>query len=383
MSFEFATSSRIIFGEGVISGIGDLAAGLGTRAMVVTGSDPQRVPGVIDSLQQAGIPVSFFPVPKEPTVPLIEEGAKTVRGEGCDVLIGVGGGSALDAAKALAALAVNTGSVLKYLEVIGDGKPLTEPSLPCIAVPTTAGTGSEVTKNAVLSSPEERVKVSLRSNFMIPRLAVVDPELTYTLPPDVTISTGMDAFSQLVEPFLSWKASPITDALAREGIPKAVRALPRLFEDGRDKNARRDMSLVSLFGGMALANSGLGAVHGFAGPLGGMLGASHGALCAVLLASSLKVNIAEAEKQENFAVLQRMTELAVLLTGYADAKPMDGYDKVYTMMRSLDVVGLAAFGLTSRDFEEAIEKAKRSSSMKGNPIKLDDNALEAILKSAL
>ncbi|MBN1267427.1 MAG: iron-containing alcohol dehydrogenase [Anaerolineales bacterium] len=383
MLFEFATASRIFFGEGSIRGIGGYAAGFGSKVMIVTGSDPQRAQGVFDSLQESGLKNSLFSVSGEPTVSVIEEGVVAVRREGCNVIIGVGGGSALDTAKALAALTVNTGPVSRYLEVIGEGCKLTEPSLPCIAVPTTAGTGTEVTRNIVLSSPEHRVKVSLRSYFLLPQLAVVDPELTYTLPADITINTGMDAFAQLIEPFLSCRATPITDALAREGIPRAIRALPRLFEDGGDKAARRDMAVASLFGGMALANSGLGAVHGFAGPVGGMLGAPHGAVCAALLAPVLKENILLAEKQENQPVLERLTELAVLLTGQIDAAPMDGYQKIYDLTRFLNIGGLATHGLTSQDFDEVIQKAKKSSSMKGNPVTMENTSLETILKSAL
>ncbi len=383
MRFEFATSARIIFGEGTLGEAGPLAAEMGTRILVVTGSDPQRAQGLLDSLKEAGLPHSVFSVPREPTIPLVEEGVEVVRRDKADLLIGIGGGSALDAAKALAALSVNPGEPLDYLEVIGKGKKMELPSLPCIAIPTTAGTGTEVTRNAVLASPEQRVKVSLRSITMLPRLAIVDPELTYTLPVDVTVSTGMDALTQLIEPFLSRKANPMTDALAREGIPKAVWALPRLFEEPRDKKARRDMSLVSLFGGLALANSGLGAVHGFAGPLGGMLGASHGALCAALLPSVLKRNMEIAEGLDDEDLLQRFSDLAVLLTGNPDAAPMEGFDFLYRLTRSLNVPGLAAHGLTVNDFPEAVSKARHSSSMKGNPVSLKDEVLESILKSSL
>ena len=162
--------------------------------------------------------------------------------------------------------------------MIGKGQALASPSLPFIAVPTTAGTGAEVTRNAVLASPEHRVKASLRSPFMLARLAVVDPELTYDLPPAVTASTGLDALTQLIEPYVSSRANPMTDSLCVEGMRRAARSLPRVFADGRDAEARLDMSLASLFGGLALANAGLGAVHGFAAAIGGAFDAPHGAV---------------------------------------------------------------------------------------------------------
>lgn len=383
MRFEFATSNRVLFGEGTHVEVGPLAAEMGSRALVVTGSHPQRAQGVLESLQKADVFHMVFSVPHEPTIPLIEEGVEVVRSEGCDVLVGVGGGSALDAAKALAALSVNPGEPLDYLEVIGKGRKLEAQPLPCIAIPTTAGTGTEVTRNAVLSSPEDRVKVSLRSRSMLPRLAIVDPELTYTLPPDITVSTGMDALTQLVEPFLSRKSNPLTDALARQGIPMAVRALPLLFENGGDKNARQDMSVVSLFGGLALANSGLGAAHGFAGPLGGMLGASHGALCAALLPAVLKMNIRAAEDLKDEPLMDKLEDLAALLTGQPGSARMEGYEVLHSLVRSLEVPGLAVYGFTAHEIGEAVEKARRSSSMKGNPVALDDHALQAILRDAL
>ena len=211
--------------------------------------------------------------------------------ERCDTVIGFGGGAALDAAKAIAILMTNPGDVTDYLEIIGRGKTLTEPPVPCIAIPTTAGTGSEVTRNSVIASREERVKVSLRSPLMLPKVVVVDPELTYDLPPAITASTGVDALTQLIEPFVCSRANPLTDGLCQEGIERVARSLRRAFESaGRgeapaDAAAREDMAVASLFGGLALANAGLGAVHGLAAPLGGMIGAPHGAVCAALLPS--------------------------------------------------------------------------------------------------
>ena len=263
--FEFATAARILFGEGTLRQVPAAAASLGRRALLVTGASPDRAAPLLKALQAAHVSTVPFAVPGEPTLDLIRSAPRD-----CDFVIAFGGGSALDAAKAIAALLTNPGDPLDYLEVIGLGRPLAVPAAPCIAIPTTAGTGSEVTRNAVLASPEHRVKASLRSPSMLPRLAVVDPELTYDLPPAITAATGLDALTQLIEPYVSLRANPMTDQFCVEGMRRAASALPRVWENGGDREARCDMAWASLLGGMALANAGLGAVHGFAAPIGGM-----------------------------------------------------------------------------------------------------------------
>ena len=290
MPFQFATATEIVFGRGAFEGLAARVASLGTRALVVTGSAPART-GILHRLQEVGVEATPFPITAEPTTAVASDGTARAREAGCTVVVGVGGGSVLDGAKAIAALLANGGEPLDYLEVIGAGRKVEKPSVPFLAVPTTSGTGSEVTRNAVLASPEHRVKVSLRSVLMLPRLALLDPELTVTVPPDVTASTGLDALTQVLEPFVSSRANPLTDAVCRDGLTRAARSLRRVYDDGADIDAREDMALVSLYGGMALANAGLGAVHGFAGPLGGMLGAPHGALCARLLPGVITANI--------------------------------------------------------------------------------------------
>jgi alcohol dehydrogenase class IV len=278
MRFEFATATRIIFGEGTAATLPDLARSFGTRPLVVTGSSTERAAPVISALS-----AETFAVASEPTVELIRDGARKVKDAGCDVVISMGGGSAIDTGKAIASIATNGGEPLEFLEVVGKGRAITAPSLPFIAVPTTAGTGSEVTRNAVLGSPEDGVKASLRSPLMLPRIALVDPELTYGLSPAVTASTGLDALTQLIEPYVSARANPLVDGICVEGMERAAGTLRRAYHNGGDKGARRDMSLASLFGGLALANAGLGVVHGFAAPLGGSWKAPHGELCAAIL----------------------------------------------------------------------------------------------------
>ena len=283
MRFEFAAATRILFGPGTLQEVASLALGMGKRAFVVTGRSAERAAPLLEGLKEHRVESVLANVPGEPTTDLALAGVERARETQCDFVIGIGGGSVLDAGKAIAALMTNKGDLFDYLEVIGRGNPLAHPSAPYIAVPTTAGTGSEVTRNAVLASPEHQVKVSLRSPSMLPRLAVVDPELMYSMPPAVTASTGLDALTQVLEPYVSNQANPMTDGICREGLGRAARSLRRAYEDGRDAEARQDMALVSLFGGLALANAKLGAVHGFAGPLGGLFPAPHGTICARLL----------------------------------------------------------------------------------------------------
>ena len=280
MNFEFATAGRILFGRGTSRQIPALARSLGRRALVVLGGSGRGREALTRGLGEAGVRSVVFHVSGEPTVHLVDLATGLARGEGCDLVIAQGGGSVIDAGKAVAGLLTNPGDVLDYLEVVGGGKPLLEPGVPFLAVPTTAGTGTEVTRNAVLDVPEHQVKASLRSPHLLARLAVVDPELTLSLPPAVTAYTGMDALTQLIEPFVSNAANPLTDGVCREGLARAARSLAAAYRDGSDLAAREDMALAALCGGIALANARLGAVHGFAGVLGGATGQAHGALCA-------------------------------------------------------------------------------------------------------
>jgi alcohol dehydrogenase class IV len=327
---------------------------------------------------------ALFSVRGEPTTDLAREGVGTLRREGCDLVVGIGGGSAIDAGKAIAALAANSGEPLDYLEVVGRGRALEHPSLPCIAVPTTAGTGAEVTRNAVLASPEHRVKASLRHVSMLPRVAIVDPELTYGLPPALTASTGLDALTQLIEPFVSVRANPMTDAVCLEGMRRAARSLARAFADGRNAVAREDMSLASLFGGIALANAGLGAVHGFAAPVGGAFDAPHGAVCAALLPHVMEANILALRTRASASpALGRYRHVARVLTGRPDAEPEDAVKWVASLVQELRVPGLAAYGVRTEDVAELAAKAAQASSMKGNPIALTPEELAGILDRAL
>jgi alcohol dehydrogenase class IV len=335
-------------------------------------------------LKTANIEFTVFRVTAEPTVELARDGVETARQFGAQFIIGFGGGAAIDAGKAIAALTTNPGDPLDYLEVIGRGRPLANPPLPYIAVPTTAGTGAEVTRNAVLASAEHRVKVSLRTPLMLPRLALIDPDLMVSLPPDITASTGMDALTQVIEPFVSNAANPMTDAFCREGIIRAARSLRRAYRDGTDIDAREDMALAALFGGLALANAKLGAVHGFAAPIGGMFDAPHGAICAALLGPVMRANIeALRSRMPQNPSLERYTEIARLLTGNPGAAAEDGAVWVETLMRDLSIPGLGTYGIAAAAFPEIAGKAAQASSMKGNPVELTTGELTAILAEAL
>ncbi|MBC8446129.1 MAG: iron-containing alcohol dehydrogenase, partial [Chloroflexi bacterium] len=388
MRFEFATATRIIFGAGTLQEIGPLAAEMGSRALVVTGRTPARAAPLLDLLAVQGIEAVTFSVAGEPTTEVARLGTQRAREAGCNLVIGFGGGSALDTGKAIAALLTNGGDPDDYLEVVGQGQPLILPSAPYVAIPTTAGTGAEVTCNAVLLSPEHRVKASLRSPLMLPCLALVDPELTHSMPPQVTASTGLDALTQVMEPYVSNRANPLTDALCREGMRRAARSLRRAYacgEQGRTKHgddaaAREDMALTSLFGGLALANARLGAAHGFAGPIGGMFPAPHGAVCASLLPHVMAVNVrALQERSPESEALRRYDEIARFLTGNERATADDGVAWVGELCQALQIPSLASYGVTEEDFPALIEKASVSSSMKGNPIKLTPDEMSEIL----
>ena len=382
--FEFATAGRIVFGPGTVSQVPVLASEFGGRALLVNGRSAEAAQPLADAIITAGVTCVTFVVAGEPTTGLVEEGVRVARETGCDVVIGFGGGSAIDTAKAVAAMLTNPGGLNDYLEIVGRGMPLTVRAAPLIAVPTTAGTGSEVTRNAVLASPEHRVKVSLRGALMLPRVAVVDPELTYGLPRRETANTGLDALTQVIEPFVSLKANPMTDGVCREGMVRAARSLQRAYEHGDDTAARLDMCVTSLFGGLALANAGLGAAHGFAGPIGGAFDAPHGALCAAVLPCVMDVNVRALQGRAPASeALGRYGEVARLLTGRADATPRDGVAWVADLCLALDVPPLRTYGLTPADLPGQADRAAESSSMKGNPIELTREEMLEILERSL
>lgn len=384
MRFDFTTAGRIIFGPGTRKEVSALASRMGRCALVVGGRSRDRTAGLIKGLNARGMDVVTFAVDREPTMEIILEGLTLARAESCDLVIGMGGGSVIDAGKAISALLTNPGELLEYLEVIGGSQSIPNQPAPYIAIPTTAGTGTEVTRNAVIISREHNVKVSMRSDMMLPRLVVADPELTYSLPPHITASTGLDALTQLVEAFVSVKANPFTDGLCREGLARAARSLNAAYAEGGNKAAREDMMLASLFSGLALANAGLGAVHGFAAPLGGMFDAPHGVICARLLPIVMDVNIrALAGRDPGSPVLACYGEIARTLTGDPGADAQQGVAWVEKTCAAMHIPALSSIGLTEEHIPSLVEKAARASSMKGNPVGLTVQELETIARRSL
>jgi alcohol dehydrogenase class IV len=381
MVWEFATARRILFGPGVRHQLRDAIARFGTRPLLVTGRHAARA-GVIPDIGAAASVI----VGGEPTIQTVRSGVEVYRKERCDFVVGVGGGSALDTAKAIAALATNSGEPLDYIEVIGRGRQLDAAPAACVAVPTTAGTGAEATRNAVLGSPEHGVKASLRHPAMLPRLAVVDPELTLTQPHNVTVSTGLDALTQLIEPYVSSRATPLTDVLCLDGIARVSRSLRRTASPSgsSDLEARTEMSLASLFGGLALANAGLGVVHGFAAPIGAMFSAPHAAVCAALLPHGMAANLrALRTRAAGHQALGRYRQIAVAFTGDPAASAESGVEAVASLCDDLGVSGLSAYGVREEDVDEVCRRAQRASSMKANPIDLSDEELRATMIAAL
>jgi alcohol dehydrogenase class IV len=382
--FDFATAGRIMAGPGRAADLPGVLARLGSRALVCTGANPERHAGLLADL---GVPVAVVPVAAEPTVELARTAVAAAREHGADVIAAIGGGSVIDTGKAVAMLLANGGDPLDYLEVVGSGQAITRPSVPCVAVPTTAGTGAEVTANAVLAVPSHRVKASLRSPLMLPRVALVDPLLTVSCPPPVTAASGLDALTQCLEPFVSVQATPLTDGLAREGLRRAGAGLRAAYADGADLAARADMAMCSLLGGIALANAKLGAVHGLAGVIGGTADVPHGMACAALLAPVIEANVRALRSggagPPAGGVLDRYAEAARLLSGHPSASIEDGLAWIGQTLALLRVPGLATFGLQRQHADDIAAKAMTSSSMKGNPVTLSHDDLKAIVLQAL
>ena len=384
MGFEFATATKIVFGAARVQDAVKGAASLGQRALVVAGNTPSRLDSFIEKLREENVDSTRFSILGEPTIPRVVEGVRIAKDAACELVIGYGGGSALDGAKAIAALMMNPGSPLDYLEVVGSGNPLTQPCAPCICIPTTSGTGCEVTRNAVLVSPEHGIKVSLRSPLMLPRLAVIDPELTYSLPPSITASTGMDALTQLIEPFLCKSANPLTDSVCRDGIHRTALSLRLAYADGKNAEARENMALASLFGGLALANAGLGAVHGLAAVIGGKFSIPHGIVCACLLPIVMDANLKQLKARDRQSpALHRYDEIARLLTGKPSARGEEGIEWIRTLGSDLSIPNLSAFGITEEHLPAIAAQAQKASSMRGNPVPLTAEELIEILTAGV
>lgn len=390
--FVFYSVAQVLFGRGLFERIGDLAAERGRRVLLLTNAgqpgDGRVVDRALGLLAGGGVSTSCYRQRGEPTVEQIEQALAVARQNGCDGVIGLGGGSALDAAKAVAALLANGGSPLDYMEVIGRGQKLTRPAVPWIAVPTTAGTGAEATRNAVIGAPERSFKASLRSEFLLASLALIDPALAVDVPAAVTASSGMDALCQLIESYTSNQAQPITDALALDGIRRAARWLTRAVADGHDLDAREQMALAAFVSGVALTNAGLGAVHGFAAPTGACYPIPHGTVCALLLPPVIEANAAALRSQSpNHETLRKYETLGRVLTGRDELSGEAAIAAAVEFLRDLvsrfQIPGLSHFGIQASGFADLVGRARKSSSMRYNPVELSVDALHEILYKAL
>ncbi len=381
--FEFATATRIVFGAGRLAEAGAIARGFGKRALIVTGAHPERAGRLQDGLKAAGVSSETYSIHGEPTTLNVATGLARAKLKGFDVIIGFGGGSAIDAAKAIAGLLTNDRDLFDYLEVVGRGQPMTHPAAPWIAIPTTAGAGAEVTRNAVLTSREHKVKASLRSPHLLARVALIDPELALDLPPSVTTTTGLDALTQLIEPFVCLRTNPLVDALCLDGLRRIARSLRTAVSAGHQLAARTDMALAALFGGLALANAGLGVVHGLAAPIGGSHPSPHGAVCAALLPHAIALNLQALRKRAPTSpALPRFATLAQVLTGRDQASPEEGVLWIQELVRELATPSLRSLGVPRDAFQELAEKAAAASSMRANPLPLLHEELVALLEAA-
>ncbi len=390
-AFEFFCLGRIVFGRGTFQRIGELSAAFGRHALLVTNAGQPGDGGVVDRLaallEASGVAMTCYLQHGEPTVTDVEQALRTARSATCDMVIGLGGGSAIDAAKAVAGLLTNPGSPLDYMEVVGKGQPLRQPAAGWIAVPTTAGTGAEATRNAVIGCPEKRFKASLRSEHLLAKIAVIDPELAVTAPPEVTAASGLDALCQLIESYTSNRAQPLTDALALQGVSLAATALPRVCAEPTDLDVRESMALAALFSGITLANAGLGAVHGFAAPLVANFPIPHGTVCAALLPHVVAANIdaLTAESTEH-PFLDRYAELGRRLTGSPALDRAEALDAcrrfLFDLVYQLDIPPLWTFGLRRGHVPDMVALARKASSMRYNPVALSDETLTHILTAA-
>jgi alcohol dehydrogenase class IV len=381
--FEFISPTRIIFGKGGFRKCGVLARELGNNALVITGSGKVSVDGLRNLLRAEGIKWTEYRVKDEPNIGIILDGIRIAKDAKCDHVICLGGGSVMDAGKAIAAMMTNPGNLMDYLEVVGKGNSVNIQGLPVINIPTTAGTGSEITRNSVILVPEGKVKVSMRGKGMVAAIALIDPELTYSLSPETTATTGMDALTQVIEAYMSNSANPISDAYAIEGIRRGAESVLKAFQHGRDEEARENMVLTALFSGIALSQAGLGAVHGFAGVIGGLTDAPHGAICACLLSSVLRANFEEINKKiDDNDSLIRFSKISQILTGTSPASPQSAIQWIRDLCKKLEIKGLSSLGVKMEDFDSIVQKAVVSSSMKKNPVILSEDALHRILNES-
>jgi len=391
MDFQHFSVPHVIFGAGRFAETGAVAARLGRKALIVTHDSPSAsslTDRLLELLNSAGVAAERHGIGGEPEVLDVDAGVEIARTSDADVIVGLGGGSAIDAAKAIAGVLANGGSALDYMEVIGQGKKISQLAKPWIAVPVTAGTGAEVTRNAVIGFKAKHFKASLRSELLLARVAIVDPELGVGVRPEVTARCGMDALTQCLEAYVSKGAQPMSDLAALEGLRRCGRSLRRAFTDGDDLEARGEMALAALCGGIALTNAGLGAVHGFAAPLGAQVPVPHGTVCAALLPHVIEANVkALREQGECTETLKRYADIGRALcgreTGDDEEAVNAGMWKVRELVGDLRIPPLSNFGLRDEHVPALVSRARKASSMRYNPVPLEEETLADILRAAL
>ncbi|EMO3465936.1 iron-containing alcohol dehydrogenase [Klebsiella variicola] len=376
--FSVFSAGEIRFGRGQLDTVAGWVAQRSERVMLVHGSSSARAAVLLGQLAGAGLDAHTFSVAREPSLEDIRNGVEQAREASIEVIVSLGGGAVIDAGKAIAALVPANGSIIEYLEVVGNGRLLESAPLPFVAIPTTAGTGAEVTKNAVINVPEQRRKVSLRDNRMLPDLAVVDPSLTDRTPRSVTLASGLDALTQVIEPYVCNRANTFTDMLCRDAIPRAMNALRTLMEK-ECAASRDDMAWVSLCGGLALANAGLGVIHGLAGPLGGLCDAPHGALCGTLLPYGLELNLENVASEES---LSRLEEIRDALALSFSVPTTQAFTALADWSHRHGLGTLRELGVPYEALEAAAEAALNASSMRANPAKLSQSQLLSLLHKA-
>ncbi|NVO28788.1 iron-containing alcohol dehydrogenase [Donghicola sp. C2-DW-16] len=379
MQFALAAPARIEFGRGKAALVAPAVAALGQRVLLVRGRSVDWADQLERDIAAAGAAVTVVYSAGEPDLPLLLGLVDQARAAQVDVVVGVGGGSTLDLAKALAALVPAPAGPMRYLEVVGEGKPLEAAPLPYVAVPTTSGTGAEVTKNAVIGIPEAARKVSLRDDRMLADLAVIDPALTDGCPRSVTLASGLDAVVQVIEPYLSSRATVLTDALCREAIPRGLSALVRLMQ-AEDPTARDDLALTSVYGGLALANAGLGAVHGVAGVLGGTTGIAHGVLCGRFLCPVLRDH--EGAEDLPGATRARLAQVKLWIGQALSVPEEQAIDALEQWMDAAGLPRLADLTPEAPDAANVASASAMSSSMKGNPVTIPHSRLTEMVQKA-
>jgi alcohol dehydrogenase class IV len=387
--FQFSRLPKIIFKKGSFSDLPSVSMQFGNSAIIVTGRKSfiksEAAEKLFWDLASKNISYTTISIPTEPTPEMIDEAVKELRQEGFSLVIGIGGGSVLDAGKAISAMIPVKDPVIDYLEGVGTRQhPGTK--LPFIAVPTTSGTGSEATKNAVISrTGQNGFKRSLRHDNFVPDVAIIDPLLTVSCTKEITAAGGMDCFTQLVEAYLSDKANPYTDALAIEGLKAVRNSLPECYNNGENTEARGDMSFAALTSGICLANAGLGVVHGFASSVGGLYDIPHGLICGTLMAKANQVNIKALRKNNNNLLpLKKYAQLGMLFlqgNGKSDDYYIDGFsDYIETLSEKLNLTRL---NLSGSSIESNIESICSVTELKNNPVILSKDELIEILTSVV